>query len=131
MRELSAILNTAIALALIITPINAVIELELRSSSANSTTGSVYQWGPQEFVGFFYDTDNDLGDETINISISENNILKANDGIIYSSTAQKKKFEYDGWGEFWTIGFLPARNTLLAMLNQKEPKKWPLFLRLF
>jgi S-layer protein (TIGR01567 family) len=67
--------------------------------------GSVYNLSTQSFAGFFYDIDDDIGRETLNMSITGNK-LKEPHGLIYTSTSLDKKFEFNDWGEFKVMGFL-------------------------
>ncbi len=105
-------LNVCVIFSLLLaSPVGGVIGFEVRSPVEYVSDGSEYIWGPQEFSPFFYDIDNDLGTETLKVSIGDDNELYRNSGIIYTTNAQKTEFEFnqaDGykWGEYWTIGFL-------------------------
>ena len=69
-----------------------------------------FTWNPQNFAGFFYDINKDLGTETLTFALSENNKLSDGDdypyGVTYTTTAQNKRFKYEGWGDYKIIGFL-------------------------
>jgi S-layer protein (TIGR01567 family) len=80
--------------------------VEIRGPVATVEDGAVYTWGPQEFAGFYYDIDDNIGQESITLSITGGNVLDEPNGIKYETTAQKDTFDFDEWGEFWTIGFL-------------------------
>ncbi|HNR57474.1 MAG TPA: S-layer protein domain-containing protein, partial [Methanothrix sp.] len=86
--------------------VSAVDKVEIRGPVATVEDGAVYTWGPQEFAGFYYDIDDNIGQESITLSITGGNVLDEPNGIKYETTAQKDTFDFDEWGEFWTIGFL-------------------------
>jgi S-layer protein (TIGR01567 family) len=66
-----------------------------------------FTWNPQTFAGFFYDTKNDLGTETLKFVLTEDNKLSGDNpyGIIYTTTYQSKDFECNLWGSYKVIGF--------------------------
>jgi hypothetical protein len=49
-----------------------------------------FSWTPQNFAGFYYNIDDDLGTETLTATVTEGNKLNEPDGIIYSTTAQQR-----------------------------------------
>lgn len=81
--------------------INTPGSYEIRSSVAvDSRT-----WTPQDFAGFYYDIKKDLGTETIQTTITDGNMLREPDGVIYQTTAQQKTFRFPDWGCYNIIGF--------------------------
>jgi S-layer protein (TIGR01567 family) len=80
--------------------------VEIRGPVATVEDGAVYTWDPQDFAGFYYDIDDNIGQESITLTITGGNVLDEPNGIKYETTAQKDTFDFDEWGEFWTIGFL-------------------------
>ncbi len=105
MRNATAIMSiVVIVLSATSMAANAV---EVQSPTATVVDGATYTWGPQDFAGLYYDIDNDLGTEQITMTVTNDNVLDDDrDGIIYRTTAQKDDFEFDEWGEYYTIGFL-------------------------
>jgi S-layer protein (TIGR01567 family) len=85
-----------------LSPANEVNSLEIRGTVA---TGD-FEWNSQNFAGFYYDIDNNLGTEKIVTTITEGNKLQEPTGIIYTATAQKNGFAFDRWGYYNVIGFL-------------------------
>ena len=76
-----------------------VYALEIRGSVAGSVSdqsnlfeGSSFSWNPQNFAGFYYDLDRDLGSETLTITITEWNRLIGDEpyGIIYETSDRTK-----------------------------------------
>lgn len=66
-----------------------------------------YTWTPQNFAGFYYDLDDDVGTETLTATLSDNKL--AGDypyGLVYETTAQKKPFRFQDWGSYHVMGFL-------------------------
>jgi S-layer protein (TIGR01567 family) len=87
--------------------VSAVDKVEIRGPVADVVdTVEPYVWGPQEFAGFYYDIDDDLGRESITMTITDGNVLDEDTGVIYSTEAQQNDFDYEEWGKYWTIGFL-------------------------
>ncbi len=107
MTKVTAITLTALVLLLASAmAVSAVDKVEIRGPVATVEDGAVYTWGPQDFAGFYYDIDDNIGQESITLSITGGNVLDEPNGIKYETTAQKDTFDFDEWGEFWTIGFL-------------------------
>jgi hypothetical protein len=63
-------------------------------------------WDVSNFAGFYYDIDNNIGTERLRLTITNGNVLDYDTGILYMTTAQNKKFDFDEWGEYLTIGFM-------------------------
>ena len=76
--------------------------LEIRGSVA---TGD-FEWNAQNFAGFYYDIDDDLGTEKLTTSITEGNKLQEPSGLTYTTTVQKNDFEFWDWGFYNVIGFM-------------------------
>jgi len=107
MKKVTAITLTALVLLLASAmAVSAVDMVEIRGPVATVEDGRNYTWGPQEFAGFYYDIDDNLGTEKITMTITNGDVLDEPDGVKYETTAQKDTFDFDEWGEFWTIGFL-------------------------
>lgn len=72
--------------------------LEIRGSVAGTVNGAwnlvdnTYTWNPQNFAGFDYDIDNDVGSETLTTSLTEGNKLSGDApyGIAYEANNQVK-----------------------------------------
>ncbi|HRW82108.1 MAG TPA: S-layer protein domain-containing protein [Methanothrix sp.] len=79
--------------------------VEIRGPVATVENGA-YTWGPQEFAGFYYDIDDDIGTESITLTITDGDILDEPNGIVYNTVAQPDDFDFDEWGQYMTIGFL-------------------------
>lgn len=65
-----------------------------------------FSWTPQNFAGFYYDIDRDLGAEEIVTEITNNKKFEEPNGVMYSTTAQKKEFGFKEWGHYNAIAFL-------------------------
>jgi S-layer protein (TIGR01567 family) len=83
------------------------VEIDKVETRGQIAEGS-FEWNPQNFAGFYYDLNNDIGTETINFRIDNSNGISGDDpyGINYITTAQKKNFEFKDWGYYNVIGFL-------------------------
>lgn len=64
-----------------------------------------FTWIPQNFPGFYYDMNADLGAEEISTMVTEGNRLDEPDGVIYITTAQPNDFEFRDWGQYRIISF--------------------------
>jgi len=78
---------------------------EVRSSIEEVVDGTTYQWNVSNFAGFYYDMDDDIGTETLTLTITGDS-LEEDTGVLYTTNAQKKDFDFGGWGQYWSIGFL-------------------------
>jgi len=107
MKRLTAITLTALMLFTSVMAVSAVVDdNEIQGPTATVEDGAIYTWGPQDFAGFYYDIDDDLGAETITMTITSGDVLDEPGGVTYRTTAQKDDFDFDAWGEYNTIGFL-------------------------
>jgi S-layer protein (TIGR01567 family) len=103
MKRLTAIMLTS--LALVLATMSIVGAVEIRGQVA---TGD-FEWNPQNFAGFYYDIDDDLGTETLKTTITDTNKLEEPTGITYTTTAQKTDFDFEDWGYYNVIGFLAQK----------------------
>ena len=106
MTKVTAITLTALVLLLASAmAVSAVDKVEIRGPVATVEDGKVVTWGPQQFAGFYYDIDDDIGTESITLTIT-GDALEKDTGVIYETVAQDNEFEFEEWGEYKTIGFL-------------------------
>ena len=77
---------------------------EVRGPVGEVGTG-MYVVNPENFAGFYYNIDDDLGAETLTMTII-GNALEMDTGVIYETVAQKKAIEFEDLGDYWTMGFL-------------------------
>jgi S-layer protein (TIGR01567 family) len=77
---------------------------EIRGQVANGD----FEWNAQNFAGFYYDIDKELGTEKIS-TIVTNGKLEEPNGVVYSTTAQMNDFEFEDWGSYNIIGFMGKR----------------------
>jgi len=81
---------------------------ELRGAVASSVNGS-FTWSPQNFAGFYYDLNKNIGTETLTLSPTTNGknvAIGDKTGLDYNTTAQNKNFKFKPWGSYKIIGFL-------------------------
>jgi len=78
--------------------------LEIRGAVQEVVDGAMVTWDPQNFKGFYYDIDDNIGNEQITMTITGNK-LEEPYGVRYTTTAQEKEFEFEGWGWYNSIGF--------------------------
>jgi S-layer protein (TIGR01567 family) len=90
---------------------------QLRGSTAD-TSRDVFTWDNSTFSGFYYDINKNLGTEQLTFRLTNKNSTSATlsdqeingtRGIVYTTTAQNKDFEFKPWGQYKVIGFLGDR----------------------
>jgi S-layer protein (TIGR01567 family) len=85
-------------------------EIESKTDEIRGTIATDnFVWTPQTFAGFYYDIDDNTGNEILSTNITDGKLLDT-DGITYSSQIQKKKFHFKDWGSFNVIGFLGEKH---------------------
>src|SRR5665648_934124 len=68
---------------------------------------SVVTWTPANFAGFYYDLNDNVGQESITATItSGNSIIGSPAALTYATTSQPKTFEYSAFGTYNVIGFM-------------------------
>ena len=101
MKKLAAITLTSMMLLLATAMVvGAVDNVEIRGQVA---TGN-FEWNAQNFAGFYYDIDDNLGTEKITTTITDGKLQEPN-GIAYTTTVQKNDFDFADWGFYNVIGF--------------------------
>jgi S-layer protein (TIGR01567 family) len=94
-------------------PLRYYIAKEITEPGTYEVCGQVasanFEWSAQNFAGFYYDIDDDLGTEKLATTITEGNKLQEPDGITYTTTVQNCIFKFDDWGYYKTIGLLGKR----------------------
>jgi S-layer protein (TIGR01567 family) len=78
---------------------------EIRGAVQQVVDGATVTWDPKTFAGFYYDIDDNIGNEQITMTITGNKLEEPN-GVKYTTTVQEKEFEFEGWGWYNSIGFL-------------------------
>ena len=73
--------------------------------SAARLLPATIEWTAQNFAGFYYDIDDNLGTEKIITTITEGNKLQEPNGVTYTTTVQKNDFDFADWGFYNVIGF--------------------------
>ena len=103
--------------------------LEIRGPLELVIDGIPYELGPKvtdsEFYGFYYDIDDNLGTESIELVISKGNVLDGDTypaGIRYVTEAQDNNFTQEDWGSYKSIGFL-GENFFAGYVKDDDPNK--------
>jgi S-layer protein (TIGR01567 family) len=94
---------------------NAADGTEIKSAPTDISIPE-FTWNAQNFAGFYYDIDKNLGTERLTLrpagSDGSTAILDdmpdgdGNPGAVYQTTAQTKYFKFKPWGSYNIIGFL-------------------------
>jgi len=78
---------------------------EVRGTVINPSKTSEFTWTPYNFEGFYYDIDDDVGTESLLAKISSGTKIEEKD-LIYKTSPQPVKFEFENWGRYDVIGFM-------------------------
>lgn len=66
-----------------------------------------FTWDSQNFAGFYYDIDHDVGTETLTATPRDNKLSGDYPcGLVYETTMQETPFKFKDWGSYNVIGFL-------------------------
>lgn len=67
-----------------------------------------FTWTPQNFAGFYYDANKNLGTEVLSATVTEGRKLSGDEpfGLVYRTTAQMDSFDFEDWGSYYAMGFL-------------------------
>lgn len=77
-----------------------------RSAPIDSEKFDLYILTPSNFDGFYYDIDNDIATEQLELRLTDGNRFSEPEGIVYTTIAQRERFKFTDWGYFKVIGFL-------------------------
>lgn len=70
--------------------------------------GEAYTWTPLNFEGFYYNIDEGVGTESLEITELNGRTISSGN-LVYRSVPQQVSFEYSPWGSFNVIGFLAEK----------------------
>ena len=88
-------------------------ELDMSDEGTYELRGTVAEdeeltWTPLNFEGFYYNIDEGVGTESLEIKDLGGRTIDDRD-LVYRSTPLDVSFEYDDWGEFQVIGFMAEK----------------------
>lgn len=78
---------------------------DVRGTVINPSDTTDFTWTPYNFEGFYYDIDDDVGTESLQAKISGVSKIEEKD-LIYTTSPQQVKFEFESWGKYDVIGFM-------------------------
>ncbi len=104
-------------MALLLTILAGLAAGNIEIKGAVATLGEdEFTLGSQNFSGFYYNVDNNIGTEQITLRPTESDgatailsdVADANGypGVVYATTAQMNNFKFKPWGSYMVIGFL-------------------------
>ncbi|MFH0904934.1 MAG: S-layer protein domain-containing protein, partial [Methanobacteriota archaeon] len=68
---------------------------------------TTYSWSPMSFYAFYYDVDDNVGNETLQIRLnSKTDRTVPADRLIYTTVPENVNFKYNAWGTYKVIGFM-------------------------
>ena len=91
MKKLTIVALVAMLLLTAALPANAAIKVDSVEIRGSIATGSA-RWDNSSFAGFFYDIDDGLGTETLNITVTGNNSIEES-AMTYTTTGQEKQLK--------------------------------------
>jgi len=69
-----------------------------------------YTWNPMSFAGFYYDFKDDVGNETIKITLDGYSDRTLDEGkLVYTTTTEEVSFGYSAFGKYQVIGFMAEK----------------------
>jgi S-layer protein (TIGR01567 family) len=88
-------------------------ELDMSDEGTYELRGTVAEdeeltWTPLNFEGFYYNLDEGVGTESLEIEDLSGRTIDDGD-LVYKSKPLDVSFEYDDWGEFQVIGFMSEK----------------------
>ena len=109
---------------------------EVRGKVAEVVDGRTTAWNAENFPGFFYDLDEDIGREELSVTTSsvDDNGQADPRNVVYRSETQGKAFKKDIWGKYYSMGFMgenyfagyvedsadPAKNSLMWYSSEEQ-----------
>ena len=93
-------------------------DFEIRSTVYRSDgTNQILEWTPYNFgmnigqtsIGFYYDLDDGVGSEKLNLKTKVSGGSIPENGLTYSTSPQEVKFTYTGFGKYQVIGFMAEK----------------------
>ena len=77
---------------------------DVRGTVINPSETREFTWTPYNFEGFYYDIDDDVGTESLQVTTSGSKIEEKD--LIYKTSPQPVKFKFENWGKYDVIGFM-------------------------
>jgi S-layer protein (TIGR01567 family) len=66
-----------------------------------------YTWTPQSFSGFYYNAKDDVGSESLTMTLGSYTSRTISTGdLVYSTSPQEVSFTHSDWGKYQVIGFM-------------------------
>ncbi|NPE29569.1 S-layer protein [Methanococcoides sp. SA1] len=65
-------------------------------------------WTPLNFEGFYYNIDEGIGTESLEVVSLDGRTIEEGD-LVYSTVAEEVSFEYGQWGKFNVVGFMAEK----------------------
>jgi S-layer protein (TIGR01567 family) len=99
---------------------------EIKGDVKETVIGATYSYDADDFPGFYYDLDDNLGKESLTIEIlgdAEDWMSNYLD-VIYKTDAERAPFNLTRWGEYYFIGYLGERYFAGYVENSTDPEKY-------
>ena len=66
-----------------------------------------FEWPAQNFAGFYYDPDKDVGAEVLTAALRDGRLSGSQPfGLYYQTAAQRQDYSFQDWGSYQIMGFL-------------------------
>ncbi len=77
---------------------------------ANKDMNLTYTWNPMSFYAFYYDVDNNVGNESLKIFLDSRDDRNTQENSLrYSTAPDNVSFKYKLWGSYNVIGFMAEK----------------------
>ncbi len=77
---------------------------------ANKEMSLTYTWNPMSFYAFYYDVDNNVGNESLKIILGSNSDRNIEENTLtYTTVPENVSFKYKAWGFYNVVGFMAEK----------------------
>lgn len=97
---------------------------EVRGVARDAVGGADISWDATDFPGFYYDLDNNLGGESLQLSLSASPTKDSSEPAeaIYRTVAEECEFDFKNWQKYYAIGFLGEKCFAGYVSNDSDPQ---------
>ncbi|HSD57238.1 MAG TPA: S-layer protein domain-containing protein, partial [Methanotrichaceae archaeon] len=106
---------------------------EVRGTVIDPAEDQEFTWDPYNFEGFYYDIDDDVGTENLEVTITGTKIEEGD--LKYTTEPKPVEFEFQRWGNYDVIGFMADKyfagynddteftDDAVSIINEEELRK--------
>jgi S-layer protein (TIGR01567 family) len=97
---------------------------EVRGVAMQAVGGADISWDATDFPGFYYDLNNNLGGESLQLSLSASPTKDSSEPAeaVYRTVAEECEFDFEKWQKYYAIGFLGEKCFAGYVDNDSDPQ---------